>query len=216
MTELIQTYDLKQLIQEQTHCTEHSSSLIDLILARNISNVLTSGVTDSFLPEQIRYHCPTVLLLKFLRPYVKSFKRKIWNYKLADYNSFRPILSEQNLTEKIKQNDDIDASVQTITEAIISAAEQSIPNKTITVRPAEPPWVTCKLKNHIRKRKRYYRKYKQTTNISFLENIKTYIIKLFRKFGSQRKIILKNLTLFCQRKQQTKNCSGKQPNKYLT
>ena len=160
MTELMQTYDLKQLIQEQTHYTEHSSSLIDLILARNISNVLTSGVTDSFLPEQIRYHCPTVLLLKFLRPSVKSFKRKIWNYKLADYNSFRTILSEQNLTEKLNLNDDIDASVQTITEAIISAAERSIPNETITVRPAEPPWVTCKIKNHIRKRKRYYRKYR--------------------------------------------------------
>ena len=129
MTELMQTYDLKQLIQEQTHYTEHSSSLIDLILARNISNVLTSGVTDSFLPEQIRYHCPTVLLLKFLRPSVKSFKRKIWNYKLADYNSFRTILSEQNLTEKLNLNDDIDASVQTITEAIISAADRAIHSK---------------------------------------------------------------------------------------
>ena len=54
MTELIQVYDLKQLIQEPTHYTENSSSVIDLILVRNISNVLTSCMTDCFLPEQIR------------------------------------------------------------------------------------------------------------------------------------------------------------------
>ena len=39
MTNLIQSYDLKQLIQEQTHFTENSSSLIDLIQARNTSNI---------------------------------------------------------------------------------------------------------------------------------------------------------------------------------
>ena len=81
------------------------------------------------------------LMLKFLRP-SKTFKRHVWNYKLADYNLYKRLLSEQNLIEKINLNDDIDESVQIITKAITSAAEQSIPHKTITVRPAEHPWVT--------------------------------------------------------------------------
>ena len=172
MTELIQTYDLKQLIQEPTHYTENSSSVIDLILVRNISNVLTSCVTDCFPPEQIRYHCPVVVLLKFLRPSVKTFKRRIWNYNLADYDLYRTLLSEHNLVENLNLNEDIDENVKHITDAIFSAAEQSIPNKTITVRPAEHPWITCKIKNHIRKRKRYYRKFKRTANVSFLEKYK--------------------------------------------
>ena len=110
----IQSYDLKQLIQEQTHFTENSSLLIDLILARNTSNVLTNCGADCFLLDQIRYHCPIVLLLKFFRPSVKTFKRQVWNYKLADYNLYRTLLSEQNLIEKLNLNDDIDESVQII------------------------------------------------------------------------------------------------------
>ena len=55
MKDLIQNYNLKQLIQEDTHFTENSSSLLDLILVRNSSNILTSGVVDSFIPDQIRF-----------------------------------------------------------------------------------------------------------------------------------------------------------------
>ena len=106
MTELIQTYDLKQLIQKPTYYTENSSSVIDLILVWNTSNVLISCVTDCFLPEQIRYHCPVVVLLKFLRPSVKTFKRRIWNYNLADYDLYRTLLSEHNLFENLNLNED--------------------------------------------------------------------------------------------------------------
>ena len=54
-------FNLKLLIQEATHYTEHSASLIDLILVRNESNILVSGVVDPFIPDQIRYHCPTIV-----------------------------------------------------------------------------------------------------------------------------------------------------------
>ena len=77
MAELIKQYNLKQLINEPTHYTENSASLIDLILVRNRSNILTS---DCFLPNQTRYHCPVLTLLKFVRPSIKTFKRKVWNY----------------------------------------------------------------------------------------------------------------------------------------
>ena len=55
---------LKQLITEPTHSTEILFSLIDLILLRNYSNILSSGVTDPFVPDQNRNHCPIIVLLK--------------------------------------------------------------------------------------------------------------------------------------------------------
>ena len=73
----MQEYSMKQLITEPTNFTEHSSTLIDLILVRNTSNILTSGVIDTFIPNQIRYHCPTVVIMKFIRPKNKTFKRKV-------------------------------------------------------------------------------------------------------------------------------------------
>ena len=62
MKELIQQYSLNQLIREATHFTELLSSLIGLILVRNTTSIVTSGVADSFIPEQIRFHCPVVVL----------------------------------------------------------------------------------------------------------------------------------------------------------
>ena len=59
--DLIQNYNLEQLINEDTHFTENSSSLIDLILVCNSSNILMSGVADSFIPDQIRFHCPILV-----------------------------------------------------------------------------------------------------------------------------------------------------------
>ena len=76
MTELIQEYSLTQLKTEDTHYTENSSSLIDLILARNKTHVLTNGVIDIFILNQIRYHCPTIVLLKFLRYSNHSSRRQ--------------------------------------------------------------------------------------------------------------------------------------------
>ena len=64
MRELMSEYNLSQLISDDTHFREHSSSLLDLILVRNKENILMSGVVDLLIPEQIRYHCPVMGLLK--------------------------------------------------------------------------------------------------------------------------------------------------------
>ena len=49
--ELINQYNLKQIITESTHFTENSSTLIDLFLIRNKANILYSEVTDPFIPD---------------------------------------------------------------------------------------------------------------------------------------------------------------------
>lgn len=95
--DLMLQFHLTQLIADSTNFTENSSSLIDLFLVRNLSNVLFSGVLDSFIPDQTRFHCPIILLLKFIRPTFKSFKRRIWNYNLADYDKYRDLLSRSDL-----------------------------------------------------------------------------------------------------------------------
>ncbi|MEW8545280.1 MAG: reverse transcriptase family protein, partial [Candidatus Thiodiazotropha sp.] len=164
MIDLMNQYSLKLIIKEATHFTENSSSLIDLILVRNNANVLTSGVGDPFIPDQIRYHCPILVLLKFLRPPNKTFKRKIWNYPQADFNKYRNLLSQLDFENHIVTNTNIDDNVKFITESIADAGEQSIPNKIVTIRPNDHPWITSSIRKHIRKRKRIYRKYKCTSN----------------------------------------------------
>ena len=170
--DLMQEFHMKQLINEPTNFTEHSATLLDLILVRNEANILTSGVIDTFIPDLVRYHCPVIILLKFLRPVNKNFKRKVWNYKLANFDRYREILTDFNLEEKVNLSTDINDNINCISEAIMSAAEQTIPNKIVMIRPNEHPWITCQIRKLIRKRKRTYSKYKRTSNIFLWEKYK--------------------------------------------
>ena len=181
---------MKQLISDPTHFTENSSSLIDLILVRNSPNILTCGVADSFIPGLTRYNCPIIVLMKFLRPQNKAFKRRIWNYNLADFDKYRHVLTKSNLEEKLQQTTDIDQNTKEVTETIIYAADQAIPNRYVTIRPTEHPWITCHIKKLIRKRKRNFRKFKRTTNLLHLEHYKTLRNKVVSEIRKPKKRLL--------------------------
>ena len=88
MTEITREFILTQLISEPTHFTKDSSSILDLLLVHNKTNVLSSGVIDPFTPEQVCFHCPTIVLLKFLRSQTAAYKRRAWHYKLVDYDKY--------------------------------------------------------------------------------------------------------------------------------
>ena len=166
--DLIQNNNLEQLINEDTHFTENSSSLIDLILVRNSSNILMSGVADLFIPDQIQFHCPIFVLLKFLRPSTKSCKRKLRNYEQADFTQFRENLISFNLKEKLV-TENTDDNVVCIQEALDVGCENCVPSKIVTIRPDEPPWITCHIKNLIQKRKCAFRKFKKNIQSVILE-----------------------------------------------
>ena len=144
---LTNQYNLTQIIREPTHFTECSSSLIDLFILRNPANFLYSGVIDPFIPDQIRYHCPILILLKFLRPKLRIRKRKILNYELADYTRYRNLLSDYDLINKLESDLNIDSNVMLINQAILDAGEKAIPNKIITVRTNSHRWINCKLED---------------------------------------------------------------------
>ena len=54
--ELCQHFSLDQRINDPTHDTELSSSIIDLLLTSNKNNVLLSGVGEPIFDQNIRYH----------------------------------------------------------------------------------------------------------------------------------------------------------------
>ena len=133
-------------------------------MARNTNNIIYSGVADPFIHDQVRYHCPVILLLKFARPSLKSYTCKIWTYSQADFDKYRELLTEYHLENAAKQAD-IKDSVQITQAAILEAAEKSIPNKLVVIRPNDYSWVTCFIKSLIRKRIRLYRKFKKTNDM---------------------------------------------------
>ena len=84
-----------------------------------------SEVIDPFIPDQVRYHCPILLLLKFRYRIVKTNKRKIWNYAQADFNLYRALLIESNIENDIETNNSIDLNVEFISKVIADASERA-------------------------------------------------------------------------------------------
>ena len=101
----------------------------------------------------------------------KTYTRRIWNYKLADFDKFRSPLTEYNLTAKVEETTDLDINAQQITDSLIYAAEKSIPNKVVTIIPSESPWITSKVKRLIRKRKRLHKRFKRTNKYKNIRNL---------------------------------------------
>ena len=152
-------YSLQQLVEDPTNFTEHSSSLIHLILNNDVNFVPYAGVGPPLL-DQVRYHYPVIAFLNALKPVSKSFKRKIWLYSQGDFDEYRRLLSLTDW-ESIFSTDDIDKITTDISNTILSADEATIPNKFVTIRKHDPACLTDEIRKLIRKKNRIHNKVKR-------------------------------------------------------
>ena len=153
-------FSFYQSINQPTHFTENSSSIIDILLVNNKPHLIVSGVGDPFLKQEIRYHCPIYGIFKFSKPKFVSFTRHIWNYDQGNYELLHNKATSLDW-DSIKDND-INTHANKINTTVTSFAKECIPNRCIKVKPSEPPWINSTIKQNIRKRKRAYRKAKTT------------------------------------------------------
>ncbi|MCG8113641.1 MAG: endonuclease/exonuclease/phosphatase family protein, partial [Candidatus Thiodiazotropha taylori] len=155
INQMFTQYSLQQIINEPTHFTETSSTLIDLLFTNHTTNVLLSGVGEPFLDQNVRYHCPIYAFFKFDKHKPLSYKRKIWSYDKGDYDLLRRSISEFDW--QIVKSKNTSTYSENVTSKIIDLCEKSIPNKIITVRPSDPPWFNNLIRKSIRKRKRAHK-----------------------------------------------------------
>ena len=101
-------FSVYQSINQPTHFTEHSSSLIDILLVNNKDQLIVSGVGDPFLNQDVRYHCPIYGIFKFSKPKIKTFTRHVWSYEQGDYDLLRQKASAIDWNSL--QNDNVDGT----------------------------------------------------------------------------------------------------------
>ena len=157
---ICEQFSLTQTIDNPTNFTEHSSSLIDIILTNNETNMVYSGVGDPFLNQEIRFHCPVFRIFNFTKPKFKSYTRHTWSYDRGDYNLLRDKAADTNWI--ILSDPDINIHTKNITDHIISISKTCIPNRLTRIKPDEPFWMNINIKRYIRKRKRAYKQAKRT------------------------------------------------------
>ena len=90
----------------------------------NKDNAILSGVGAPFLQQNIRYHCPIDVILKFSKPRKSSFERHIWYYDKGNYNDLRN-KARQTDWESLKDND-IDIYAINISNQVYGLAAECI------------------------------------------------------------------------------------------
>ena len=192
-TSLFDQYGLVQFIDEPTHFTETSDSIIDLLLARNISSVILSGVGDAFLDQNVRYHCPIYAVFNFDKCKQHCFKRTIWKYDDGNYDLLKQYVRDFDWSSL--KNDNINTYAEDVTSKILELCKLTIPNKLITVRPLNPPWFNNEIRKIIRKRKRAHRHAKKVntpTSWQKFRSLRNKSISAMRKSKQEFKDNLSN------------------------
>ena len=96
------------------------------------------------LLEQVRYHLPVIGLLHHSSKPSTSYKRKIFLYYKDDLDSYRQQLTNVDW-ETMFGHDDVDTIVDIIANTILNIADNTIPNRFITVRKDSRPWITTSI-----------------------------------------------------------------------
>ena len=122
-----------------------------------------------------------VLFLEFLT-FANPNVYRIWKYDDGNYEMLRQKASTTNCNDF--QNNDINTYCENLIEHLQSITEMCIPNKGITIRPSDPPWITPLIKRLIRKGKRAYKRAKQTNlpiHWTKFRNLRNSVTQLIRE-----------------------------------
>ncbi|CAC5359724.1 unnamed protein product [Mytilus coruscus] len=156
---LAHRYGLSQLIDEPTRYTDSSATLLDLIFTDNERCVSNFGVSP---PLRNLDHCIIFckLSLKVSKPRV--FQRRVWYYKSADFNSLNTALYNAPFDSAYEIFDDVNDIASYTIDLITSAFSEFIPNKIVTIRHKDKPWMSNEVRRAICKRDRCFKKYPWT------------------------------------------------------
>lgn len=141
-----------------------------------------SGVGEPFLLQDIRYHCPVYSIFRFKKSIIKTFTREIWQYDRGNYEQLRRKVLDFNWNSL--KNNDINLYASAFTGQLYSMVKESIPNRLVTVRPQDLPWINGNIRKQMRKRNRLYKRYKRNKtpdNYSAYKKLRNEVIKLLRQ-----------------------------------
>ena len=95
---------------------------------------------DPFLGQDLRYHCPIFGIFKFYKPIRRSFTRHIRRYEQENYDLRKEMALSTDWNAL--HNPDLNVYAKRPIDKILEISKDCIPNKIVTIRPSDPPWMT--------------------------------------------------------------------------
>ena len=105
-------------------------------------------------------HKPIFACLNLSHIRTHSFKRLVWDFKNADFSSFR-----YDRYDFINTIEDINIISETFTNKFKEAAHLTIPNKQSVISTKDKPWMNNEIRKQIRKRRRIHKTAKRVNTM---------------------------------------------------
>ena len=154
-TRLKDTFDtlsMTQLIDQPTRETSHVANLRDLVVTNNTNLISDYGILPPFSTID---HYPIFATLDTSPQNIPHNVITIWDYDRLDAEKMTKHLMDTDW-ERVLEGD-INRAAENFTAAVLGAASQAIPTKTIHTGPRDKPWMTGYLKLNMKKRDRLFR-----------------------------------------------------------
>ena len=147
---------LHQIINEPTRTTDHSSTILDLLITNHVDLISFSGVLPGFSDHDIPFSIHNYSIPKNDPP-----PRKRYLYHKADWPAIKSnLLNFQNQYFSLHKDNDIHTKWNLFKNTILNLIDQHIPFK--FQKSYHKPWHTSSIKRLIRKKQRLYNKAKKT------------------------------------------------------
>lgn len=153
--------DLKQHITKPTRITNTSETILDQILTNFYSLVKHVSIEAPITSSD---HCLIGISCSFKITKKKAYVRRMWDFSKADFDLYRQNLNKVNW-ENIFMDQNINVICDRFTENVFLAAQNAIPNKLVTVRPADKPWYNDISENYIDRKIDYIKNTRQPKQI---------------------------------------------------
>ena len=150
---ILESFNLQQLIKEPTHVSHTYKTLIDIIACSSHENVASSGIR----PPSLSNHHATYVTLRHNFVRKRKHTRHIWDFKKADWEKINKTLQE---TEWTFEDQDVTESALHFTTKFIDVMEMYIPRKEITICSNDKPWITKNIHRIRRQKNNVHRKAK--------------------------------------------------------
>ena len=119
-------------------------AFLDPILISNTNIHIDSQVID--INRDISDHNATLVNIKIPCFIKKSYMRKVWNYKNADYTNLNQEISEFQWEEHLSQNTDVDTMSEQFLHKYLGMISRNIPSKMVRIRLTDKPWFNSELR----------------------------------------------------------------------
>ena len=160
---------LEEVINEPTHFPRGDiATCIDLIFTSQRCAFVDSGTLPS--PDPACKHQIIYGKLNYSVPCPPPYKRKLWDYNLADIHEIRRHLKNTNW-EQILANKSPDEMVDFFNKVFLNTMNKLIPYKDVTINERDAPWVTPEVKSALRRNARSYKRWVKNGRNPITKNI---------------------------------------------